>query len=97
MNSFERNYRPSGGADMEFAFPLHWPKAGHSLDPASYINASVTELFYTSNELHDFFWAYGFDEASGNFQEHNFGRGAAGGDAVQANAQDGSGTDIPNS
>ena len=63
MNSFEHNYRPSGGADMSFAFPLHWPKAGSALEPSTYINASVTELFYTNNELHDFFWAYGFDEA----------------------------------
>lgn len=33
----------------------------------------------------------GFDEESGNFQEYNFGRGGRGGDAVQANSQDGSG------
>ena len=34
---------------------------------------------------------YGFDEVSGNFQQHNFGRGGAENDAVIANAQDGSG------
>jgi len=35
--------------------------------------------------------SYGFDEKSGNFQQHNFGRGGKEGDAVIANAQDGSG------
>jgi len=34
---------------------------------------------------------YGFDEKSGNFQQHNFGRGGKENDAVIANAQDGSG------
>jgi len=34
---------------------------------------------------------YGFDEVSGNFQQYNFGRGGSEGDAVIANAQDGSG------
>jgi extracellular elastinolytic metalloproteinase len=36
-------------------------------------------------------FSYGFDEVSGNFQQHNFGRGGKEGDAVLANAQDGSG------
>ena len=36
-------------------------------------------------------YRYGFDEVSGNFQQHNFGRGGAENDAVIANAQDGSG------
>ncbi|KAK4701068.1 extracellular elastinolytic metalloproteinase, partial [Phenoliferia sp. Uapishka_3] len=89
-------YRPSGGADMAFDFPLHWPKEGTPLDPATYINASVTELFYTNNEIHDLFYRYGFDEVSGNFQDYNFGRGGLGDDAVQANAQDGSGMNNAN-
>ena len=37
------------------------------------------------------FYLYGFTEAAGNFQENNFGKGGVGNDAVQANAQDGSG------
>jgi len=41
--------------------------------------------------MHDLFWQYGFNEPSGNFQENNFGHGGLGNDAVQANAQDGSG------
>ncbi|BGO94656.1 hypothetical protein NBRC10512_004915 [Rhodotorula toruloides] len=84
-------FRANGGEDMSFKFPIHMTKPGTPLDPTSYINASVTELFYTSNEIHDLYYRYGFDEESGNFQEENFGRGGRGGDAVQANAQDGSG------
>lgn len=34
------------------------------------------------------------DEENGNFQEYNFDRGGRGGDAVQANAQDGSGYNV---
>lgn len=50
---------------------------------AAYIDASVTELFYTNNEIHDLFYRYGFDEVSGNFQDFNFGRGGLGDDGVQ--------------
>ncbi|GAA5972266.1 hypothetical protein JCM11641_002379 [Rhodosporidiobolus odoratus] len=84
-------FRANGGSNMTFDFPIHMPKAGHALEPHNYINASVTELFYTNNEIHDLYHRYGFDEESGNFQENNFERGGSGGDAVQANAQDGSG------
>ncbi|KAH7886682.1 Fungalysin metallopeptidase-domain-containing protein [Phlebopus sp. FC_14] len=56
-----------------------------------HIDATVTQLFYTSNMVHDLFYQYGFTEPAGNFQQYNFGRGGAEGDAVIANAQDGSG------
>ncbi|GAA6047815.1 hypothetical protein JCM3770_004656 [Rhodotorula araucariae] len=87
MNGFRAN----GGKAMNFKFGIHMPKAGTPLDPTTYIEAATTELFYTNNEFHDLLHRYGFDEESGNFQENNFGRGGYGGDAVQANAQDGSG------
>jgi extracellular elastinolytic metalloproteinase len=86
--------------DLAFDFPLGWgPKenrTGKDINPRSYIDASITELFFTCNEVHDLFYRYGFDEVSGNFQEHNFGRGGLGSDAVIANAQDGSGMDNAN-
>ncbi|KPV78354.1 uncharacterized protein RHOBADRAFT_23357 [Rhodotorula graminis WP1] len=84
-------FRANGGKDMNFKFGIHMPKEGHPLEPTSYIEASTTELFYTNNEIHDLYHRYGFDEEAGNFQDTNFGRGGYGGDAVQANAQDGSG------
>ena len=51
----------------------------------------MTNLFYWNNIVHDVFNGYGFDEASGNFQNKNY-TGAPGGlDEVRAEAQDGSG------
>jgi hypothetical protein len=56
----------------------------------------VTNLFYWNNVIHDVLEGYGFDEAAGNFQVDNFGRGGAGNDPVNAEAQDGGGTDNAN-
>jgi large repetitive protein len=58
--------------------------------------AAVTQLFYNNNFFHDWFYDVGFDEASGNAQADNFGRGGIGGDALYAEAQDYSGTDNAN-
>ena len=41
--------------------------------------------------MHDIWYRYGFDEASGNFQENNYGNGGFGSDSVNADGQDGSG------
>ena len=56
----------------------------------------ITNLFYWNNILHDMEYQYGFDEASGNFQASNLGRGGKGNDYVFSDAQDGSGTDNAN-
>jgi extracellular elastinolytic metalloproteinase len=37
-------------------------------------------------------YQYGFDEAGGNFQVNNYGRGGVGNDSVQAEAQEGPST-----
>ncbi|KAJ2796415.1 hypothetical protein H4R20_005534 [Coemansia guatemalensis] len=83
--SWEHNYRPTS-ADRVFDYPLDLTK-----EPSSYIEAAVTQLFYTNNFMHDLSYHYGFDEAAGNFQQENFSGEGRGGDAVIANAQDGSG------
>ena len=49
-----------------------------------------------NNIMHDLWYQYGFDEASGNFQDTNYGKGGVGGDYVNADAQDGSGTNNAN-
>ncbi len=64
--------------------------------PSTYKDASVTNLFYWSNIFHDKMYQLGFTESAGNFQTNNFGRGGLGNDPVQADAQDGSGTDNAN-
>lgn len=58
--------------------------------------ASVTSLFYLNNHLHDTFYDAGFDEASGNAQADNYGRGGAGGDRIRAEGQDYAGVNNAN-
>jgi MYXO-CTERM domain-containing protein len=55
------------------------------------IKASVTQLFYVNNFLHDWFYDSGFNEFSGNAQSDNFGRGGLDNDRIKAEAQDISG------
>ncbi len=57
---------------------------------------AVQNLFYLNNVAHDTLYRHGFNEAAGNFQANNFGLGGLGNDAVNAEAQDGSGTDNAN-
>ncbi len=78
--------RPSGGAGLDFEFPLDLNQP-----PGDSQEAAITQLFYSTNRAHDIFYAYGFDEASGNFQRNNYGRGGLAGDPVIADAQDGAG------
>ena len=83
--------RPSGGATLDFDFTLDLSGA-----PSTYLNVATTNLFYWNNLMHDVWYQYGFDEPAGNFQENNYGRGGAGNDWVNADAQDGSGTNNAN-
>jgi subtilase family serine protease len=55
--------------------------------PFGSAGSAETHLFFTVNFLHDFFYDLGFDEASGNFQQDNFGRGGTGGDSLHALAR----------
>jgi hypothetical protein len=57
---------------------------------------AVQNLFYLVNVVHDKLYAKGFTEVAGNFQENNFGRGCKDSDSVNAEAQDGEGTDNAN-
>ncbi|MEM8772759.1 MAG: M36 family metallopeptidase [Pseudomonadota bacterium] len=57
---------------------------------------AVQNLFYFNNVIHDRLYRHGFTEATRNFQENNFGRGGAGSDSVNAEAQDGGGANNAN-
>ncbi len=95
-------YQPNV-ADQHFTFPFTdaWRALpdGTDLDdiPAAQrdaaldadLDAIITQLFYYTNDMHDWLWGFGFDEASGNFQVTNFSGDGSDGDAVQAEAQDG--------
>ncbi len=78
--------RPQGSPFRVFDPPLDF-----SVEPAEQGAAAVVQLFYWCNWMHDRLYELGFDEASGNFQKDNFGRGGLGNDAIIADAQDGSG------
>src|SRR5688572_20537696 len=82
---------PDGGAGLVFDHPLDL-----TLAPTSYQPAAVTNLFYWNNLVHDVTYKFGFTEAARNFQTNNYGNGGAGNDSVQAEAQDGSGTNNAN-
>jgi|GEM_PF-543808 len=57
---------------------------------------AIQQLFYNVNFLHDWFYEAGFDEAAGNAQSSNFGRGGAQNDPIRAEAQDVSGRNNAN-
>jgi Zn-dependent metalloprotease len=76
---------------QNFTFPF-----STTADPLTQQAAVVTNLFYFNNIMHDFSYGLGFTETSGNFQTNNYGRGGTGNDSVQAEAQDGSGTNNAN-
>ena len=86
-DNYLHNYRPVNG-NLTFVYEYGEPDG---LAPKEYIDFVVTQLFYTSNKYHDLVYRMGFDELAGNFQMSNFDKGGRGGDAVIANAQDGSG------
>ena len=83
---------PNGGAILEFDFPY----GGNSAQSATYTNAATTNLFYMTNVMHDVWYQYGFDEANGNYQANNYGKGGTAGDFVYADSQDGVGTNNAN-
>lgn len=84
-------FSPDGGANLDFNFPLDLTQS-----PINYQSAAITNLFYWNNLMHDVWYNYGFDEPSGNFQQNNYGNGGLGSDFVDADAQDGSGTNNAN-
>ena len=64
--------------------------------PSSYRDASITQLFYTTNVYHDVLYILGFTEKAGNFQINNWNKGGVGGDYAILNSQDGSGVNNAN-
>jgi hypothetical protein len=84
-----QGYSPDGTTELNFDFELDFDQ-----DPIGYQNASLTNLFYINNMMHDIWYQYGFDEESGNFQENNYGNSSSpwgSGDSVNADGQDGDG------
>ena len=80
------NGRPFSTSQV-FDFPFGDGLSG--MDPRNFQPAAVTNLFYLINTAHDYYYSLGFNEAAGNFQTDNFGRGGVGHDAVVGEAQQG--------
>ncbi|APR85793.1 Chitinase [Minicystis rosea] len=72
-NTFDRTYDTSAG-----------PQSSNDQKMAS-----IVDLFYVTNWLHDWWYDSGFVESAGNAQTNNYGRGGIGGDVLLAEAQDG--------
>lgn len=83
--------QPNGGAGLNFDFPLDTTQAA-----TTYTAAATVNLFYWNNIVHDVTARHGFDEVSGNFQQNNYTGQGLGNDQVEADAQDGSGTNNAN-
>jgi hypothetical protein len=81
---FDHSYNPDDSDRDYFQFPaqpaLPVPVASAQL------NAKIVQVFYAANWLHDLFYDLGFDEAAGNMQSDNYGRGGIGGDPLVVNA-----------
>lgn len=89
---------PSAGSSLIFDFPY----GGVGVAATTYTDAATTNLFYMNNIMHDVWYHYDFNEANGNFQSNNYGRGtgfmgnSGSGDYVLADSQDGSGVNNAN-
>lgn len=59
-------------------------------DNATNLQNSLAGMFFHVNWLHDRWYEAGFDEASGNAQQDNFGLGGIGGDPILAEGNDSS-------
>ncbi|HVH35594.1 MAG TPA: M36 family metallopeptidase [Tahibacter sp.] len=82
---------PDGGASLLFDFAWSPTDA-----PITYKDALATNAFYWVNMLHDIFYRHGFDEAAGNMQQNNYGRGGLGNDPVLVEILDGAGSNGAN-
>jgi extracellular elastinolytic metalloproteinase len=90
-STYLNNYRPTSSS-QSFVYPY----TTSLTPPSSYVDASITQLFYTANMYHDLLYLLGFTEKAGNFEINNNGQGGLGNDQVILNTQDGSGTNNAN-
>ena len=72
-------------ATRDFQFPLQF--GIDAPNPTNFVEAATVNLFYWMNRAHDLFWHVGFNEAAGNYQKRNFGRGGIEGDPIYTYAQ----------
>ncbi|HEX6927852.1 MAG TPA: M36 family metallopeptidase [Gammaproteobacteria bacterium] len=98
INPAEGDFRAPLTAAATFDYPYdatitagdYFQIAGDPVTPvpgaSTQLNAKIVQAFYASNWLHDLFYDLGFDEAAGNAQHDNFGRGGLDGDRLVVDA-----------
>lgn len=91
-NAADAGSRPTSST-QDFIFPWDSVAAPTTIGNQQ---LAVASLFYLNNVVHDKLYRHGFNEAAGNFQTNNFGKGGAGNDPVNAEGQDGGGTNNAN-
>ncbi len=80
------NYSPNGGEFLNFT---DYPFSENYSEENRYIDASLTDVFYWANLIHDVLYTYGFNEAAGNFQNSNYeNNGFLDNDAITILGQD---------
>ncbi|KAF5019948.1 hypothetical protein F66182_8045 [Fusarium sp. NRRL 66182] len=74
---FDPKHSLPSSASLVFSYPYS------SSDLTTSLNASLAQGFYTLNRFHDILYALGFNEAAGNFQTSNNGKGGRGNDPIR--------------
>jgi extracellular elastinolytic metalloproteinase len=85
----------AGAVTAPLTFGARYDHSKGADDPTNLQN-SLVGMFFHVNWLHDRWYEAGFDEASGNAQQDNFGLGGLAGDPILAEGNDLSGTDNAN-
>jgi hypothetical protein len=91
---FSYNYNPAPGNPPPGESPV--PPSPQPAPPTAFQQGATTHGFYLVNRWHDELYKLGFNEAAGNFQHFNFGRGGAEGDRISLEIQDSAGTNGAN-
>ncbi len=98
VDAYTDSVPPDGyTAGTDHRAPLSGPNAfdwtyDTTLEPLANITqsrAATQSVFYTINWLHDYWYDSGFNEAAGNAQADNYGRGGEEGDVYHAETQNG--------
>ena len=84
-NTASNNYSPDGGDLLSFT---DYPFSEDYSEPNIYADASLTNVFYWANLMHDVLYKYGFNEVAGNFQSNNYNKGGEEGDSMIVLGQD---------
>ncbi len=73
-NNNSSDDEPDGGQNLIFNTP-HNPS--NDITDSQNELADVTQIFYMGNFMHDWSYNLGFNEASGNYQSNNYGKGGS--------------------